>query len=190
MVSFHDKPIMDFTTPAQWQDYLAGDPDPGGVRLRLRKKAAVDPGIERGEALDVALCFGWIDGQVGRYDDQFVLQSYSPRRRNSPWSKINVARVGELIEMGRMQPGGFAEIERAQADGRWDSAYRMADREVPPEVLAAIATVPGALAVWEAAPTTARFGWVLRYQQLRRQTSRQARVEALLAALATGHLPD
>ena len=86
MVSFADKPILPLTTPEEWDAYLRGEPDPGGVRLKLRKKAAVDPGITYAEALDVALCHGWIDGQAGAFDEQFKLQAFTPRRRASPWS--------------------------------------------------------------------------------------------------------
>lgn len=189
MVAFADKPILPFTRVAEWEDYLAGHPDPGGIRLKLRKKNARDPGLERFEVLEVALCFGWIDGQVGRFDEQFVLQSYTPRRPGSPWSKINVEHAERLVAEGRMRAAGQAEIERAQADGRWDAAYRMRDREVPAEVQALLDGHPAAAATWAALPTLDRFGWVLRYTQLKRADSRERWRADLIAALARGDSP-
>lgn len=189
MVAFADKPILPFTTAAEWEDYLAGDPDTGGVRLKLRKKNAVDPGLDRQEALDVALCFGWIDGQSSGFDEQFQLQSYTPRRRASPWSKINVEHAERLIAEGRMRPAGLAEIERAKADGRWDAAYRQRDLDVPDDVRAALSATPAASVAWEALPKTARFSWLFRFGQLRRAESRKRYIAELVAALGRGELP-
>ena len=98
------------------------------MRLQLRKKSSSAPGITWHEALDVALCFGWIDGQAKRFDDDYTLQAFTPRRKNSPWSQINQGHVARLIDEGRMRPGGQAEIDRAKADGRWDAAYRAEGR--------------------------------------------------------------
>lgn len=189
MVAFTDKPILPFTTALEWENYLAGTPDVGGVRLKLRKKNAVDPGLDRQEALEVALCFGWIDGQSSGFDEQFQLQSYTPRRRTSPWSKINIEHAERLVVEGRMRPAGLAEIERAKADGRWDAAYRQRDGDVPEAVRAALLAAPTASLAWDSLPATARFGWVFRFSQLRRADTRERHIAELIAALERGEPP-
>src|SRR3954469_3308400 len=110
MASFADKPFHFFTSTDDWLAFLENDPSDDGVRLQLRKKTSSAPGITWQEALDVALCFGWIDGQAGRFDDDYTLQAFTPRRKNSPWSQINQGHVARLIEAGLMRPGGQAEI--------------------------------------------------------------------------------
>jgi len=114
MVSFADKPIHFFTSSDEFRDFLEADPPDGGVRLRLRKKTSSAPGITWQDAVDVALCYGWIDGQAGRFDDDYTLQAFTPRRKNSPWSQINQGHVERLIAEGRMRDGGLAEVERAK----------------------------------------------------------------------------
>src|SRR4051812_49070152 len=116
MASFAEKPIHYFATTAGWETFLESDPPDAGVRLQLRKKSSSAPGITWQEALDVALCHGWIDGQAGRFDDDYTLNAFTPRRRASPWSQINREHVARLIAEGRMRPGGLAEIDRAKAD--------------------------------------------------------------------------
>jgi uncharacterized protein YdeI (YjbR/CyaY-like superfamily) len=98
--------------------WLAADPSPDGVRPRLRKKASHRPGITYQEALDVALCFGWIDGQVSALDEDYDLQVFTPRRARSVWSRRNRDHVARLTAEGRMRPAGLAEVQRAQEDGR------------------------------------------------------------------------
>ncbi len=106
------------------------------------RRARRAPGITWQEALDVALCYGWIDGQTKRLDDDFTLQAFTPRRKNSPWSQINQGHVARLIAEGRMTPGGQAEIDRAKADGRWDAAYRVKDAAPSAELQAALDASP------------------------------------------------
>src|SRR6476660_9239988 len=124
MVANADKPVLRFTSVADWEAWLEANPEHPGVRLTMRKKASTAPGITYDEALESALCFGWIDGQVARFDDDFSLQVFTPRRPRSVWSQRNVGIVERLIAEGRMREPGFAQIERAKADGRWDAAYR------------------------------------------------------------------
>ena len=111
MVSPASKPELHVDTVADWERWLSSDPDPTGVRLRLRKKAATTPGITYAEALDAALCFGWIDGQSHSLDADYFLQTFTPRRARSIWSKVNIGHVTRLIEEGRMRPGGQHEID-------------------------------------------------------------------------------
>ncbi|MGA8255902.1 MAG: hypothetical protein WB767_04925 [Nocardioides sp.] len=122
MASFEEKPLVFFDDPAAWDAYLAADAPSLGVRLRQRKKASTAPGLTYEEALLVALCHGWIDGMMRSEDADYVQQSFTPRRARSPWSASNKARVATLLAEGRMHATGLAEIERAQADGRWDAS--------------------------------------------------------------------
>lgn len=165
MASFDDKPIHYFTSTAEWEAFPASDPPDDGVRLKLRKKASLEPGILWQEALDVALCYGWIDGQSKRVDDDFQLQAFTPRRRSSPWSQINREHVARLIAEGRMKPGGHAEIERAKADGRWDAAYRTKNAPVPAELQAALDASPGAAAGFAALSAQSRWAILFRLSQ-------------------------
>ncbi|WP_232677927.1 YdeI family protein [Nocardioides sp. R-C-SC26] len=121
MASFDDKPVVFFADADSWDAFLAASPPSNGVRLRQRKKSSAAPGLTYEEALLVALCHGWIDGMMRSEDADYVQQSFTPRRRRSPWSATNKARVATLIETGRMRPAGQAEIDRAKADGRWDA---------------------------------------------------------------------
>lgn len=118
-----DDPVIAFESAAAWEAWLAENhASVSGVWIKMAKKASGIPSVTHVEALDGALCYGWIDGIRRKLDDQWFLQRFTPRRPRSNWSKINVAKVGALIEAGRMQPAGRAEVERAQSDGRWAAA--------------------------------------------------------------------
>jgi uncharacterized protein YdeI (YjbR/CyaY-like superfamily) len=109
---------------AQWEAWLAGHHAlRSGVWLRIAKKGSGLPSVTISEALDVALCYGWIDGQRKALDEDYYLQKYTPRRPRSRWSKINVGKAEALIAAGRMREPGMAAIEAARADGRWAAAY-------------------------------------------------------------------
>ncbi|MBI5160373.1 MAG: YdeI/OmpD-associated family protein [Micrococcales bacterium] len=186
MVAFADKPLLHVTSPEAWESFLEEDPPDGGVRLLLLKKAATVPGIRYAEALDVALCFGWIDGQVARHDDDFVQQAFTPRRRASPWSQLNVGHAERLIEAGRMRAGGRAEIDRAKADGRWDAAYRFRGAAVPDDLRAALDSLPDAAAAFEALNGRNRWAILFRLSQLKRPETRTRRIAEYTAMLARG----
>ena len=106
MAAVSDKPLLELDTIEEWERYLEGSPDPIGVRLRVRKLTSSKPGILVADALQVALCFGWIDGQRNGLDDDYFLQAYSPRRARSTWSQVNREYVERLIAEGRMRPAG------------------------------------------------------------------------------------
>lgn len=186
MVAHADKPELHVDTVAEWERFLENDPDPGGVRLRLRKKATTKPGITYAEALDVALCFGWIDGQSNSVDADYFLQAFTPRRAKSPWSKINTEHVARLIAEGRMREGGQAEIDRAKADGRWDAAYRVRDAVVPDELQAALDADPEAAAAFAAQSSQNRWAMIYRLGSLKRESSRTARTAEYVAMLKRG----
>lgn len=185
MVSFADKPVLDLTVK-EWEEYLEGEPSTDGVRLKLRKKNSSAPGMTWTEALDVALCFGWIDGQVARLDDDYVLHAFSPRRRNSPWSQINRDHVARLMREGRMREGGIAEIERAKADGRWDAAYRQKDAAPPPELQEALDANPAAAAFVAGLTKAERFRIYFRLNSIKTPAVRMARVRDVVDKAALG----
>mgnify|MGYP001565994894 CR=1 FL=1 len=186
MVSFEDKPILHPHTVAEWEAFLEADPPDGGVRLQLRKKSSSAPGLLYGEALDVALCFGWIDGQSKRLDDDYMLQAFTPRRSRSPWSQINRGHVERLILAGRMRPSGHAEIERAKADGRWDAAYRQQDAAVPDDFQAALDASAPASAFFATLTGSTRFAFLFRISNLKRPETRARRIAEYVALLEQG----
>jgi uncharacterized protein YdeI (YjbR/CyaY-like superfamily) len=186
MVAHSAKPELHVDTTEEWERWLESDPDPDGVRLRLRKTATTKPGITYAEALDVALCFGWIGGQKQSLDADYFLQVFTPRRPRGIWSKVNKEHVERLIAEGRMRPGGQREIDRAKADGRWDAAYRQRDGEVPAELQAALDADPRIAAAFAAQSAQNRFAMSFRVGNLKRPESRAARVAEYVAMLERG----
>jgi uncharacterized protein YdeI (YjbR/CyaY-like superfamily) len=181
-----DKPVLHVQTVADWEAWLDSGPDPNGVRLRLRKKATTGPGITYAEALDVALCFGWIDGQSQSLDADYYLQTFTPRRPRSIWSKVNIGHVTRLVEEGRMRPQGQQEIDRAKADGRWDSAYRQRDGDLPVELREALEADPKIAEAYANQSAQNRFAMAFRVAHLKRPASRAARVAEYVEMLKRG----
>ena len=186
MVSPANKPELHVDTVAEWEAWLDSNPDPDGVRLRLRKKATTRPGITYAEALDVALCFGWIDGQSQSLDADYYLQTFTPRRPRSMWSKVNIGHVTRLIEEGRMRPQGQHEIDRAKADGRWDRAYRQSDGDLPVELQEALNADPAIAEAFASQTAQNRFAMAFRVSNLKRPESRAARVAQYVEMLKRG----
>lgn len=186
MGAIADRPLLVFENAQQWEQWLEANGDHDGIRLQLRKKATTLPGILRDDAVDVALCFGWIDGQAGPIDDDFHFLSFSPRRARSPWSQVNQGHVARLIEAGRMRPAGQAEIDRAKADGRWDAAYRQKDAEVPEDLQAALDANPAAAAFFPQLSAQNRFAILYRVGSVKRAETRAKKIETFVAMLARG----
>ncbi|GHJ37299.1 YdeI family protein [Streptomyces sp. TS71-3] len=162
-----------------------------GIWLKLRKKSPGIVALDYPQALDVALCYGWIDGQKARFDDQWWLQRFSPRKPNSRWSKINRDKVGALTEQGRMRPPGQAEIDRARADGRWDAAYDSArTATVPDDLSAALTADPAAAAFFETLDGQNRYSILYRIQEAKKDETRARRIEKYVAMLAKGEKPN
>ncbi|MDO9358847.1 MAG: YdeI/OmpD-associated family protein, partial [Polaromonas sp.] len=138
--------IHQFALQAEWAQWLAAQHDKSGaIWLRHAKKGSPTATLSYAEALEVALCFGWIDGQRNSESEHFYLQRWSPRGPRSIWSKVNRDKALAYMRTGHMQPSGLAEIERAKKDGRWDAAYDPASRsEVPADLEAALKAHPGA----------------------------------------------
>jgi uncharacterized protein YdeI (YjbR/CyaY-like superfamily) len=155
--------VMDFPDAARWEAWLADHHrERTEAWLLIAKRHSGRASVTVTEALDVALCYGWIDGQRKAHDDASFLQRYCPRRPKSSWSKVNVGKVEALIAAGRMRPAGLAEVEAARADGRWDAAYesqRTAD--VPPELAAALAADAVARAAFERLGRSERYAVIL-----------------------------
>ena len=188
-----DQPELVVPDEAAWREWLrVNHPDPTGVWLVLAKKAALthpDPPttLTYAQALDEALCHGWIDGQTRRRDELTTFQRFTPRRARSPWSTRNVSHVARLIDEGRMRPAGLAEVERAQADGRWDAAYAgPATAAVPEDLAAALAAAPDAAAMFGRLTSQNRYAITHRLGQLKRPETRARRIDEYVAMLARG----
>ena len=159
------------------------------VWMRMAKKGTGVTSIDWTTAVDVALCFGWIDGIARRLDEEWYVQRFTPRRARSVWSKINCERIERLTAEGRMRPGGLAEVERAKADGRWDAAYDSPATAVVPDDLAAALAVRGLTDVYAALDGRNRFAFLNRIQTAVRPETRTRRIEQLTDALAQGKTP-
>jgi uncharacterized protein YdeI (YjbR/CyaY-like superfamily) len=161
----------------------------GGLWLQIAKKGADEPSVTYPEAVEIALCWGWIDGQKKGLDDQHFLQRFTPRRARSIWSKINVDKVAALIEAGRMQPPGHAQIEAAKADGRWAQAYDGAKTSTVPEDLqAALDASPKAKAFFATVNASNRYAVLWRVQTAVKAETRAKRIAQLVEMLARGEV--
>ena len=180
-----DYPVLHFETPAEWAEWLGRrHAEERGVWLRFARKASKLASINYAEALDVALCYGWIDGQSKRLDEESWLQKFTPRGKRSVWSKKNRENVERLIASGRMQPAGLAAIEAAKRDGRWDRAYDSpATAEVPTDLQAALDARPAAKAFFETLTGQNRFAILNRIQTAVRPDTRARRIEQFVAML-------
>jgi uncharacterized protein YdeI (YjbR/CyaY-like superfamily) len=186
MAAVSDKPMLTVDSVEEWESWLAANPATDGVRLRLRKKASTKPGITYAEALDSALCFGWIDGQAGALDDDYSLRLFTPRRAGSLWSQRNRDHVARLSDAGRMRSGGLAEVERAKADGRWDAAYRQRDAPVPDDLQSALEANPRAKANFTELTAQNRFAILFRIANVKRAAARAAKIQTFVAMLEQG----
>lgn len=176
---------------AAWRAWLDEHEDaPDGVWLVLAKKGSPAPtSLTYGQALDEALCSGWIDGQKRPGDAATFRQRFTPRRRASIWSQRNIGLVAELVAQGRMRPRGQAEIDRARADGRWARAYAgAATAVVPDDLAAALAASPGAAALFARLTSANRYA-VLHRVATASPTARAGRIATLVARLAAGETP-
>jgi uncharacterized protein YdeI (YjbR/CyaY-like superfamily) len=174
---------------AAWRSWLAKHhAEPDGVWLVLAKKGTTKPtSLSYDEALEEALCHGWIDGQTRRRDERTYRQRFTPRRRRSAWSKRNTERAERLLAEGRMHPQGIAEMERAKGDGRWEAAYGgSAEIEVPPDLVVALAAEPKAQEMFDALSSQNRYAILYRLATAKREDTRARRLEQFVAMLARG----
>jgi uncharacterized protein YdeI (YjbR/CyaY-like superfamily) len=182
------KAILYCADAAAWRDWLAANAGVSdGIRLAIAKKGGDHQSVSYAEALDEALCVGWIDAQKSSLDTHHFLQNFGPRRVRSIWSTINRDKVERLIEDGRMQPAGLAEIERAKADGRWDAAYAGSRSiELPGELRAALDAEPAAAAFFETLSSQNRYAILFRLHNVKRPETRTRNIEKYVAMLARG----
>lgn len=157
-----------------------------GVWIRMAKKHTGIESLDWTRAVEVALCFGWIDSQVRRIDDDWHVQRFTPRRPRSVWGKLNRVKVEKLIAEGRMRPAGLAEVERAKADGRWDAAYDSPSTATVPDDLAAALDDAGQRAAFDALSSQNRYAILHRLQTAKRPETRARRIEKYVAMLAAG----
>jgi uncharacterized protein YdeI (YjbR/CyaY-like superfamily) len=178
-----EPPVIGFTSKAEFERWLEGqDGMSVGLWLKIAKKNAGLATVSYDEALDSALCFGWIDGQKGSFDEQYWLQRFTPRRARSKWSRVNRERAGELIELGLMRETGLAEVEKAKADGRWDAAYEGQKAiQVPDDLQAALAQDPKAAAFFATLDSRNRYAILYRISDAKKPATRAARIEKYVA---------
>lgn len=181
-------PTLTFDSAAHWEAWLGEHfTDTHGIWMKIAKKASGVASVSYQEAVEVALCFGWIDGLKRAHDDTYFVQKFTPRRARSIWSKRNIGIVAELTAAGRMQPSGLAEVERAQADGRWAAAYDSPkDMELPADFLAAVQRNPVALATLSKLSRTNTYSIAWRLATVKTPAGRQRRFDALLDMLERG----
>jgi uncharacterized protein YdeI (YjbR/CyaY-like superfamily) len=179
-------PILSFADARAWSRWLASHyASSRGVWLKIAKKGANSASVSYAKALEVALIWGWIDGQKGKLDDAWWLQKFTPRGPRSIWSKINREKVVELIEAGKMKPSGLAEVERAKRDGRWEAAYASQSRAtVPPDLAKALAANPRAAHFFETLESRNRYAVLFRVHTAKKAETRAMRIAKFVAMLS------
>ena len=182
-----DLPMLPFADATVWERWLIANATSKGLWLKIAKKDSGIATVTYDQALEVALCHGWIDGQKRGFDGEYFLQRFTPRRPKGLWSKINIGKVERLIAEGRMRPGGQREVDAAKADGRWEAAYDGArNMEVPPELAAALAKNRKARTFFEALDKINCYSVCWRVQTAKKPETKAKRVETLVAMLARG----
>jgi uncharacterized protein YdeI (YjbR/CyaY-like superfamily) len=181
-------PILTFADRESFERWLEQQPnDTAGAWLKLPKKSAASAGVTKIEAIDAALCYGWIDGQLGKHDATHWLVRFTPRRARSKWSELNRRRAAELLAEGRMRPSGVAQIEAARADGRWDAAYAPASRAaVPADLQAALDANPPAARFFATLSGANRYAILCRIGAVKRPETRARKIADYVAMLERG----
>ena len=181
-------PVLSFDTAEAWEAWLGGHHDAApGVWLKLAKKGTGIPSLTRSESVEGAICYGWIDGQSKSVDGTYWLQRFTPRRSRSIWSKVNREKALGLIAAGRMQPPGFREVERAQADGRWDAAYDPpSGSAVPEELQVELDRNPAAATFFAGLDSRNRYAILHRIQTSKKPERRASRIRKFVEMLNEG----
>jgi uncharacterized protein YdeI (YjbR/CyaY-like superfamily) len=183
-----DLPVKPFATRAAFARWMATNhARASGIWIKVAKRGSGIRSVTHAEAVEVALCYGWIDGQRQRYDDEYFVQRFTPRRLRSIWSKINRDKARELIASGAMQPAGLREVERAQADGRWDAAYAsQRNAVVPGELDRRLRTHARARKFFESLDSRNRYAFVHRLLTAKKPETRERRAEQFFEMLKKG----
>lgn len=180
--------VISFESKKKWSEWLVKQHDKSyGLWLKLAKKDSGIPSITYEEALDVALCYGWIDGQKKGFDDKYWLQKFTPRGARSIWSKINTEKVERLIASGEMKPAGMRAIEAAKQDGRWDAAYAsQKNSAMPDDFQAALDKNKKAKAFFATLKSAERYSFLFRIQTAKKAETRAKRIQQFLEMLENG----
>jgi uncharacterized protein YdeI (YjbR/CyaY-like superfamily) len=183
--AMRDLPVIAFKSQEAFELWLGSQPADGrGLWLKIAKKSSGIASISRAEAVDAALCHGWIDGQLDSFDDRHWLIRFTPRQSTSIWSEKNRARALELVALGRMRAAGLSQIERAKKDGRWDKAYAaQSTAEVPDDLLRALSKSKKAKAFFETLDSRNRFAILYRVHNAKKPETRVARIEKFVGML-------
>ena len=186
MKNASDLPVMSFATCQDWEAWLSEHhADTKGVWLKLAKKGSGISSVSYAEALDSALCYGWIDGQKAPFDEQYWLQKFTPRGPKSMWSKVNCDKVAALQAEGRMQPAGLRQVELAKADGRWEAAYdSQRTIGVPPDLESELDRHPEAREFFRTLDSANRYAILRRIQTAKKPETRSARIQKFIGMLS------
>ena len=180
--------VREFEDAASFYTWLAGNHDAESeVWIKIHRVDSGLKSITAKQAVDVVLCFGWIDAVRKSFDDKSFLQRYTPRGKKSIWSKINIDNVARLVEEGRMTGHGLTQVEAAKADGRWDRAYGSGkDMKIPDDLQAAIDAEPGARAMLGKLSAQNRFALAFRTHNMKTEAGRRKKIEAFVEMLKRG----
>ena len=180
-------PTIFFTSVADWERWLEANHSSPGVWIKVAKKSSGIESVTTAEALEVALCFGWIDSRREALDERYFLQRYTPRQPRGRWSRINREKVERLIAEGRMRPSGLAEVERAKADGRWDAAYDgQRAATVPEDLQRELDARPAAKAFFDTLNSQNRYAILYRLDDAKKPETRARRLAKFVAMLEAG----
>ena len=183
-----DLQIISFKSPKEWAGWLAKNHSKSnGIWLKFFKKNSGIASISHSEALDEALCYGWIDGQIKKYDQTSWLHKFTPRRLKSIWSKRNIEHINRLIGAGKMKPSGFREVEMAKTDGRWERAYDSPGAmQVPEDFLKELSRNKKAKAFFETLNKANIYSITWRLQTAKKPETREKRMKAIIKMLTQG----
>jgi uncharacterized protein YdeI (YjbR/CyaY-like superfamily) len=178
-------PIKSFETQQNWEEWLKEHhAETQGVWLKIAKKEASTLSVTYAEALDSALCYGWIDGQKAAFDDKYWLQKFTPRAAKSIWSKVNCNKAEALIAEGRMQPAGLRQVELAKADGRWERAYESQSKiTIPDDFQRALDNNPKARDFFNTLDSANRYAFLYRIQAAKKPETRSAKIQKFVEML-------
>ncbi len=181
-------PLLTFSSAPAFTRWLASQQDDSpGAWLKFSKKGAPEPTISKSDAIDLALAYGWIGGQLGSVDKFYFKTRFTPRKPNSAWSKINCARAERLIVSGQMTQQGLAQVNAAKADGRWEAAYASQSSATPQaDLKAALDADPCAREMWDALDSANRYAIIYRVHQAKTAEKRAAKIIEFLAMLRRG----
>ena len=182
------KPVLAFASQDEWEAWLdAEHATSDGVWVKFAKKGSGVETVVYAEALEVALCYGWIDSQVMSLDERFYLQKFTPRRSRSKWSRINREKIEQLTNAGRMKPAGLEQVGLAKADGRWDAAYASPSTiEVPEDLQKALDANPKAAEFFATLPGSNRYAVLYQLEDAKKPETRARRLEKFMGMLERG----